>query len=357
MKKIKVIPLIPSLNPDDKLVNYVQQLISVGFEKMIIVNDGSSKKYDKYFYKLSEYKECIIIKHAVNQGKGRALKTGLNYYLNNFKDYDGVVTADSDGQHSAQNTMDVATKLSKLKTSLILGTRNFNEKQVPFKSKYGNKITTFVFKLLYGKKINDTQTGLRGIPNNFIKNCLELTGERFDYEINMLINAVKNKICIEEVIIDTIYIDDNKSSHFNPLKDSIRIYKILFSEFLKFTFSGIFSFIVDIVLFSLLIKLFFANTDSLFGITLSTLIARVISSLVNFSLNKNVVFQSNDDRSKLLLKYYLLCVCQMCFSALGVSLLFKISFLSETMCKIIVDFILFIISYNIQKYLIFKRKG
>ena len=252
LKEVKVIPLVPSLNPDEKMTKYIKELIKIGFEKIIVINDGSSKKYDDYFNEIKKYKEVEVLKHVVNQGKGRALKTGLNHYLNNYNYYNVIVTADADGQHSPKDTLKVAKFLEKNKKSLILGTRNFNEKQVPFNSKWGNKITTFIFKLFYGKQINDTQTGLRGIPNNFIPSSLKLEGERFDYEINVLIQAVKEKINIEEEIIETIYIDENKSSHYNPVKDSIKIYKILLGNFFKFAFSGIFSFVIDYCLFYIL---------------------------------------------------------------------------------------------------------
>lgn len=356
MKNINVIPLIPSLNPDEKLVKYVNELIKVGFKKIIIVNDGSSSKYDSIFNKLEEKKECDVLKHAINQGKGRALKTGFHHYLNNYRDdYVGVVTADSDGQHHAKDTLNVANTLIEDSSKLVLGTRNFNGKDVPLRSSFGNKTTTLIFKLLYGKWINDTQTGLRGIGNSFIEDCLRFSGERFDYEINMLIGAVRNNVDILEVIIDTIYIEDNKSSHFNPIKDSIRIYKVILGEFFRFTFSGLFSSLVDILLFHLFVKTKLLNNATSM-IFLATLCARVISSLVNYNLNKSVVFNCDNKSKNLIIKYYALCIVQMSLSALGVSLLFSTGLLSETICKIIVDLILFFISYNIQRKFIFKSR-
>jgi len=355
--KIKVVPVIPSLNPDQKLIDYVSALIKLGFEKIIIVNDGSSQKHDKYFDKLIDKKECIILKHTVNKGKGSALKTAFNYYLENFSNYDGVVTADSDGQHSPEDTLKVALKLSTNKNSLVLGTRDFNEKQVPFKSRYGNKITTFVFKLFYDKKINDTQTGLRGLSKEFIKTCLVLPGERFDYEINMLIEAVDKKINIIEETIETIYIGDNASSSFNPLNDSIRIYKVMLGKFLKFYFSGIFSFIVDIMLFILFSSFMFNNLLDHYSIIISTAMARIISSLINYTLNRNVVFGSKVKNNKLLFKYYSLCIIKMIVSALLVSLLFNITIMGKSVCKIIVDMFLLVISYKIQQKFIFIKES
>lgn len=351
---MNIVPIIPSLNPDDKLVNYVKELIKVGFKKIIIINDGSSSEYDKYFDLLSKKRECTVLKHAVNQGKGRALKTGFNYYLNYLSMYEGVVTADSDGQHSIEDTLKIANSLVKNKKSLILGTRDFNLENVPFNSRNGNKLTTFIFKLLYGKQINDTQTGLRGLTNDLVRFSLSLSGERFEYEINMLIGCVVNKVDIKEEAIETIYLDNNKDSHFNIVQDSLKIYKVILGEFFRFTFSGIFSFLVDILIFNLFISVFL-NINAYVSIVISTILARLISSFINFTLNKNVVFNSKSNKKKLLIKYYTLCIMQMLASALFVSILFMISPFSEVVCKVIVDLILFFISYRVQSKYIFKK--
>lgn len=351
---MNIVPIIPSLNPDDKLVKYVKELIKVGFKKIIVINDGSSKEHDKYYELLSKHRECTILKHDVNQGKGRALKTGFNYYLNYLDMYEGVVTADSDGQHSVEDTLKVANSLIKNKKSLILGTRDFNLDNVPFKSRNGNKITTLIFKLLYGKQINDTQTGLRGLTNDLVRLCLSLSGERFEYEINMLIGCVVNKIDIKEEAIETIYLDNNKVSNFNPIKDSLKIYKIILREFFRFTFSSIFSFLIDILLFILFINLL-SNINIYLSIIISTILARLVPSFTNFTLNKNVVFNSRINEKKLFTKYYTLCIMQTLASALFVSILFMISPFSKVVCKIIIDLILFFISYRVQSRFIFKK--
>lgn len=246
MSNDDIVVMIPSLNPDDKVIKYVNDLISIGFKNIIIINDGSNEDYDQYFKILNEKEECIVLKHAVNQGKGRALKTGFNYYLNNFSknQFKGVVTADADGQHSPEDTAKVALSLQNNPESLILGTRDFNEEIVPFKSRIGNKLTTVVFSILYSKRINDTQTGLRGIPHDFISDCITMKGERFEYEINMLIEAVRNRVNFLEEKIQTIYFDSNRETHFNAVGDSLRIYGVIFKNFFKFIFSSMASSII-----------------------------------------------------------------------------------------------------------------
>lgn len=357
----KIIPLIPAYEPDEKLIEYINGLINVGFEKIIIINDGSSEKCNSIFEELRNIDKCIVLNHDVNKGKGRALKTGFLYYKENFeKDYNGIVTADSDGQHSVKDTKKIAEIVNENKNirSLILGVRDFSKKDVPSRSRFGNNITKIIFKLLYGKKISDTQTGLRGFTNSYIEDCIEISGERYEYETNMLINATINKVEIIENIIDTIYIEENKSSHFNPIKDSFKIYKLLFMNFIKFSCSGLISFVIDWLLFVILSSYVFKFIDLSKAILISTIIARVISSIINFILNKKVVFKekSNKNLKTTLAKYYILCILQMLASACLVLIGVKIIPISKNIVKIIVDLILFFISYKIQQNYIFSKK-
>lgn len=226
---MKVVPIIPSLNPDNKLIVLVDELIKNDFKKIIIVNDGSESK--DIFNKLNEKEECIILTHDVNKGKGVALKTAFRYYLDNFSnDYCGIITLDSDGQHKVSDVKNISNVLVD-NDMFILGTRLFNTKETPLRNKTGNNITSHVFKWLYGVYLKDTQTGLRAIPNRLIELHLNTIGDRFEYEINALIDLVKSKEKILQIDIQTVYLENsNKNSHFNPFVDSYRIYKILFTR-------------------------------------------------------------------------------------------------------------------------------
>lgn len=223
-----VVPIIPALNPDEKLIKIVNDLRKT-FNKIIIVNDGSVN--DDIFNKLDKYNECIILKHDKNYGKGRALKTAFTYYKDNLmQDYKGVIALDADGQHAVSDVIKICNVLEE-KDSFILGTRLFNTKDTPWRNKLGNRITSRIFKWLYGLYIKDTQTGLRARPNRLLPFLLSIDGDRFEYELNELIALVKRKEKIEEVDIKTVYlVDSNKKSHFKVFKDSYRIYKILFSK-------------------------------------------------------------------------------------------------------------------------------
>ena len=221
--------LIPSYQPTKILLKLVSELRKHAFP-IVIVRDGCNCDYDNIYQTLETKYQCRILAHDKNLGKGRALKTGFHDLLKNSPKAKAVITVDSDGQHSMKDILKLAKAVLKTHNKLILGTREFDA-NVPLKSKIGNQTTRFLFRWLVGKKINDTQTGLRAIPTQMLERFLDLSGDRYDYELNMLIATRKFSIEIEEIIIKTIYIEGNQASHFRPLIDSIRIYRYLFLYF------------------------------------------------------------------------------------------------------------------------------
>jgi dolichol-phosphate mannosyltransferase len=352
--------VIPSLNPDEKLIEVVEEVLYKGFKTVIVVNDGSSSEYDGYFERISKYKECTVLKHYKNLGKGRALKTAFNYFLNTYTEHIGLITADADNQHHVDDIVScakalVANSLSSNNNNLILGCRDFDLENVPKNSKLGNKITRFVFKILCGIKISDTQTGLRALPAELVKEFLDIEGERYEYETNMLIEAKEKKYDFQEIKIQTIYIEDNKSSHFNPIKDSIKIYLLIFKHLFKFGIIGALSTLMDLGLFTLLMY-WFRNLSPKEKIFLSTLFARIFSSLFNYFSNSQIVFNNTLNKKVTMTKYYILAVIQMSVSYLAVLSLSKLMvFINPTMIKILVDFTLFILSFQIQREWVFKK--
>ncbi len=220
---MKPIVIIPAYNPDEKLIDLVVKLQNMDMQ-IIVVNDGSKTECRYIFEALKDNFVCEICTHEKNMGKGAALKTGIRYAAKNYPESCGYVTADADGQHAAKDIFRVADSLEKHPASFVLGTRDFHDKNIPFKSRWGNRITSFVFLLTSGKKCADTQTGLRGIPSEFLNNCLSIPGNNYEYEMNTLLKIAHDGRQFISVPIETIYLDDNKSSHFNPVKDSVRIY-------------------------------------------------------------------------------------------------------------------------------------
>ncbi|NLX83453.1 MAG: glycosyltransferase [Clostridiales bacterium] len=350
--------LIPSLHPDDKLHTYVKDLLAHGFSRIVVVDDGSGPSYSHFFEELKQYPACEVLGYEVNQGKGYALKHGMRHVMNHYKDAAGVITADSDGQHTAHDCIKIGEAMIKHPDKLVLGSRDFSLGSIPPKSRFGNRTTSFFFKILYGSWLPDTQTGLRGISRELMPRIADIPGNRFEYEMNMLIHAAGWHIDFEIVPIDTIYLDDNVGTHFRPLHDSWRIYKLLFANFFKFASASALSTLLDHALFNMLdrwlVPSFFRYVNPFFAqVTLvSTVIARVCSSLFNYRVNKDFVFKVNKSR-KSLLRYVVLVVLVMLASAFFVESLNVSLGMDKGIAKVIVDTVLFFINYRITKTWVF----
>ena len=351
----KVTIVLPSLNPDEKLNKVVDGLLSAGFEDIILVNDGSDEAHLEPFRQAAAHKEVTLLTHEVNKGKGRALKTAFSYVVDNRKQTAGVITVDGDNQHTVKDIRACAEKMLECKDKVILGCRDFTQDNVPWKSRVGNVSTSLVFRLLCGIKISDTQTGLRAIPYQYLPLMCEVEGERFEYETQMLFAIKKNHIGMEEVKIETVYLEDNASTHFDPIKDSLKIYKIIF----KFMISSGTSFLIDYGIYSLLVFLIGGNFSRGLRLFIATFAARAVSSICNYTMNKKAVFKSKASVSRSLIRYYILCVFQTAASYGLVYLLSSLcragSFL-EIVLKLAVDIVLFIISFQIQHRWVFKEE-
>lgn len=344
----EVVVVIPAYNPDCRLLELIHELIDFGAEDIIVVDDGSEAEHKNIFEEIRALNQCTVLKHAVNLGKGRALKTAFNYFLNKYKGFVGLVTVDSDGQHKPKDIIKVAEMLQKNPNSLILGTRNFKNGNTPQRSKLGNLITSKVFNFFSGINISDTQTGLRGMSYENILSMIKIKGERYDFEMNMLMECSQTGIEIKEVEIETVYIEGNESSHFNPFSDSLRIYAV----FLKFIVSSFSSFFVDILFFIIFTKLFIFIAPKYF-ILIATIGSRVASSLFNYIVNRKAVFSIKSYRGNTVAKYYILALIQMFISGFGVSMLYSQFHQGEVVIKMIVDSLLFITSFRVQRDWVF----
>ena len=351
--------IIPALDPDNRMTALVEQLHTAGFRNIILVDDGSALENRIYFRECKDKYGCKVIRHVVNFGKGMAHKSAFNYILESRPELMGAVTVDCDGQHILQDIDTCARLTEEHPDSLILGCRQFREDNIPLRSRFGNCLTRQVIRLLCGIQVSDTQTGLRGLSTPLIRDYFASTkGERFEYEMNMLIAARENMIPIREFPIATIYLENNESSHFNPFLDSIRIYKV----FLKFMLSSLSSFLIDIFLywfFGVILRPLVPDSIRIFDISvlilLRTVISRLLSSLYNFLMNKNQVFKNDSKSPAIIVKYYTLCVVQLLLSAFLVNHL--LGFIAySTIRKCIIDTILFAVSFQIQREWVFKKE-
>lgn len=308
MNKIeKVSVVLPSLAPDEKLLGVIHGLIQQGFSQIILVDDGSKPENLHYFEKAAACPQVTLLHHEGNRGKGAALKTAFRWFLDNCPDGAGVVTVDGDGQHHCEDTVACARKMLE-SGKIVLGVRDFTGPEVPRRSRFGNQTTSAVFKIFVGMTISDTQTGLRAIPRQYLKRLCAVSGDRFEYETNMLLAMKEYYIPFVQQKIRTVYIEENKSSHFRAVQDSWRIYKLILAHFFKFIGSSFVASVVDEVLFVALTHCLGGWLDS-FALTLVPfLVARVLSSLINFRMNQRLVFCSSQDSGKALLRYFYLAV-------------------------------------------------
>ncbi|MDF2944417.1 MAG: glycosyltransferase family 2 protein [Herbinix sp.] len=334
--------IIPAYQPDNRVLELIDEIRENSDYEIILIDDGGGEKYKPIFEKAIESR-CTVLIHEVNLGKGAALKTAFTYLLEG-NDNEGIICADCDGQHTWTDIHKVAEALPFHPTSVILGCRKFIG-TVPLKSMLGNKITRAIFTLLTGNKIGDTQTGLRGFSASMLPWLLQLKGNRYEYEMNQLLEAKDADYDFHCIPIETIYENKNEGSHFHPIRDSILIYLPI----LKFSLSSMICGVIDFVL------LFFLKyvTDNLFYAVVA---ARVISSICNYLLNKHLVFDMKSG-SKLasLLQYYLLVTGILICNYLVISFLNESAGISLFASKLLTEAILFIISYVIQHKIIFKK--
>ena len=354
---LPVTVILPSLNPDEKLLAVVEGIIKVGFGRMILVDDGSSAEHQKYFQQalaLAEEKGLSVdfLRHAKNLGKGRGLKNAFNYYLCHPGDSVGVVTVDGDNQHRAEDILRCAQALVASPDRVYLGCRDFSLPHVPPKSRVGNRITSFLFLAACGIRLSDTQTGLRAIPNCFLSQMLDLQGERFEYETNMLLEMKQQGIPFAEIPIETVYLEENRSSHYRPLVDSLRILRIL----MRFMLASGSSLVLDLGAFALLSYLLRGQSLAT-SVVLSTVLARIISSMYNLSINKLIVFKNQQRFAGVAVRYYLLCGIQMLCSAVLVSIFTGlVGRVWSVPVKLAVDTVLFFASFQIQREWVFSNQ-
>ena len=332
----KVVIIIPALNPNETLITLIEDLKKEGIDNIIVIDDGSKDENKKIFQLLKKFDNVLVFVNEKNFGIGKTLKVGIEKVMN--KDITGVVTVDADGQHLACDARKVAEKMCDT-GNIVLGERNL-KKNIPFFSKIGNIFSSIYLKLKTGTYLEDTQTGLRGIPKKYFDLALNIEGERFEYEMNFLQYVCAEKIDLELVQIETIY--EKRIRNFRILKDSYIIYK----DFLKNIISSMISAIIDILFF-----LFFVYIR--IPIFYSNVVARIISGIFDFNINKKWVFKENhkNDRIKLY-KYSVLFIVQMILNSIIVTI-FSNYMENLLILKILINLLIYIINFFVKKIYIF----
>ena len=340
------IALIPAFEPDECLPELLQELCKVGFT-LVVVDDGSGEKSRRLFAQAAQI--ATVLTHETNKGKGQALKTGFSHIQAHFPAGAVVVTLDADGQHSVPDAVRCAEAAERVPDSLVLGCRAFRD-GVPLRSRFGNTVTRMVYRISTGVSVRDTQTGLRAFSVSLIPFFLTIEGERYEYEMNVLLACPKRHLKIQEVEIATIYKDGNSGSHFHTFRDSFLIYK----DILKFAGSSFTCFLLDYGLYSLLVLITAPWGDA--SIPFSNVAARTISAGVNFALNRRLVFHSHDSVIRTGTQYFLLAAGILCGNTFLISWLVNGLGVNRFAAKLVTEITFFTLSWVFQKFIIFRKQ-
>lgn len=365
--KMLRIAVVPAYEPDEKLIDVTSQAVAAGFQ-VIVVDDGSEngKSVKNRTAKAEDYHEIFenakffshVIRYKENKGKGYAMKTAFSYIAENYEDEEyTVVVIDSDGQHKVSDAIRLTDYAAAHPDTLVLGSRR-QSSDSPLRSRIGNGITRNVFRAVSGLNIYDTQTGMRAFSKELMKKALTVSGDRYEYEMNMLMDFSRAHVSIAELPIETIYIDNNSGSHFDPFRDSARIY----GEIFKFSASSFFSFLIDYLVFVCIVALFGPSVPI---VLFANVFARVISAVSNYSINRNFVFRSadsnkninnsEDDRKESAIKYAALAVSILLVNSAILYGLTTYIGADPAILKVIVECLMFIVSFTVQRKFVFAK--
>lgn len=340
--------IIPVSSPGDKLNGYIASIIECGY-KVILVFDGCEP--DNIFH-VNE--SCIILRNAVSQGVGRAVKTGVNYILTRLPECKCAVIADDTCTYSTEDIALCEDSALSDPAAIVLGSRKLTKTSVPFKARFINNSFRIMFRTLCGINIKDSRTSLRAFSRNLMADIMGVQGEGSDFMVNMLLYTKQRNIPITEAAVDAQYFPAPKKPLMNNLADLLNIFFV----FIKFMVTSLSSFVIDLLAFTLFVNIFKGFIASpQYYILYSTILSRVISAFVNFSLNKYTVFKNKGRTLKTFIKYASLCAVQLLVSSTLVFVVYDKIFagaVSESIIKIFVDAILFFVSFQVQREWVFK---
>lgn len=342
------VAIIPAYNPDGKLIELVDELRKIGLDRIIVVDDGSAPQNHNIFESLLE--KATVLAHTINQGKGAAIKTALRY-VNNLPELEGVVLLDADGQHRPQDAIRLLEMLHNSSSDMVLGVRTF-EGEIPLRSLFGNTITKYVFRLFSGKWVSDTQTGLRAFTTAMLPSLIAVSGDRYEYEMNVLLTCTKKGVKMTEVPIATIYHDESNScSHFRAFRDSARIY----GNILVFSGASFLSFLLDYMIFFPFVWMLSFGFQEGIALIGGNIAARLISAAFNYYLNSTYVFRNNHNKRKSVLSYALLACTILVLNSAILYFLHDFMGVKKAIAKLITEMLLFVISYSVQRFVIFNK--
>ncbi|MCC7551568.1 MAG: glycosyltransferase family 2 protein [Methanobacterium sp.] len=203
---MRIITIIPAYNEEDAIGNVVNGVNK--YSDILVVDDGST---DETSF-LAVNAGARIVKHAKNMGKGAAIKTGLEYALDN--DYDLMILLDGDGQHNPQcipRLLDGMNGVDVLIGSRFLDTTSLN---MLLHRRLSNIITTQLIRFVTGYNLTDSQCGFRVISKKAASLFINIPYNDYVYESEVLCKASENNLVVVEVPIECIYGDEKSYVRF-----------------------------------------------------------------------------------------------------------------------------------------------
>ncbi len=355
--EITEVVVIPAYEPPADFPDYARSLLK-DRRLLLIVDDGSGEGYAEIFSELSSLPHTVVLGKARNHGKGYALRSAFRYittcHPNAF-----VVSADCDGQHRPWDIERVLEESKRHPGALCLGVRDFSAEGIPLRSRFGNRMASFLFRLLSGIRLSDTQTGLRAFRADLLPLLLKLGGDRYEYESKMLLALAREGVPFHTVTVETVYTNEENErtpSHFRPVRDSLRVLAGVTSGIRRFALASALAALIDVTAFVLLSRYVFGAALGGIAFLLASIVARLLSSVVQYSVNRRYVFGEADKGT--VARYYLL--WGLCLT-LSSSFSFLLGIITDnlrivTAGKVLFDLILAFLSFRVQEGFVFRKR-
>lgn len=346
-----MIVVIPAYQPDTRLVDLIKQLREKTAYPIVVVDDGSSSGCAEVFREIEQ--TCTVLRHSLHMGRGRAIKTALTYAVTAYPQEPGIVVAEADGSFTVSQILEVSDTFREHPEAFVIGARRYRDKG-PLRCRLSDTLFRYVFAFAGGAKLWDARSGLRAFSLSRVPELLDCSGDGAEYDVSVLLDCRQNHVPILEVPLDTVRSDPRPGDH--SLRQFIRVYSALF----KYTGVAILSFLVDYLLFRLFyIILSGTNFSALVGISavrIGNVAARVLSSTLNFTLNRQLVFKDKGNLLVSALKYYAVVVFILLINTCLLMFLNEICGIPAEIAKLITEAVLFTASLLLQRVFVFRGK-
>lgn len=327
----EMVILMPVYNPNERIINYVKKLKENNYQ-VVLINDGSKSEYHSLFEKMVH--DCKIISYPLFKGKGYAIKKGIHYIKEHLQDKKGIIILEN--EYDLMYINHIRTVINK------------NSQKMCVVHHKGKRFLTKLFSMIYNKEFIDVDSELFGFSMNYLDQMMAV--DENCYEVQSLIQSVQNNQEIEEIQLE------NKQQPFHLKNKTIQVLYVIFLHLIRFVSSSIISSVIDVLLAWILLDVLkIWMTNDFWRIALSSLIARVLSTIVNYVINKKYVFKGKASSKQTAIRFLILTIIITILSTLFVYVASSLHIMSEKLAKPVGDLLLFLLSYSAQTKWVFKN--